>query len=234
MVMPSKVFQVSDDDLLLHILDASDDLSSLDDSESDSAVIGYLQNADVLDSDTDQASSSAPNDNYLQWTVNSQVQSWFLFTGNLGIQVALNDITDPLEFFELFFNDEIVDLIATETNRYARERLVNLMAHLRSKEWIDTNSNEIRVFLALLLMQGVNHKPDMQHFFSKRASLYSPFSAEVMDKNCFILLSKFLNFNDNQQYDPNGNISKKLFKLWPILAHMKAKFSGVYQPEKDD
>ena len=33
----SKVFQVSDDDLLLHILDASDDLSSLDDSESDSA-----------------------------------------------------------------------------------------------------------------------------------------------------------------------------------------------------
>ena len=41
MVMPSKVFQVSGDDLLLHILDASDDLSCLDDSESDSAGIRY-------------------------------------------------------------------------------------------------------------------------------------------------------------------------------------------------
>ena len=237
MATPSKVFQVSDDDLLLHILNASDDLSSLDDSESDSADRGYLQNADVLDSDTDQASNSAPNNDILQWTVNGQVRSRFSFTGNPGIQVALNDVTDPLEFFELFFDNEIVDQIATETNRYARqfleERLVNLMARSRSKEWIDTDSNEIRVFLALLLMQGVNHKPDMQCYFSKRTSLYSPFFAEVMDKNRFILLSKFLHFNNNQQYDPNGNIPKKLFKLWPILAHMKAKFSGVYQPERD-
>ena len=73
MAMPSNVFQVSDDDLLLHILDASDDLSSLDDSESDRADIGYLQNADELDSDSDQGSSSAPNNNNIQWTVYGQV-----------------------------------------------------------------------------------------------------------------------------------------------------------------
>ena len=125
-----------------------------------------------------------------------------------------------------------MDLIATETNQYARqfleERLVNLMARLHSKEWIDTDSNAIKAFLALLLMQVVNHKSDRQHYFIKRALLYSPFFAEVMDKNRFILLSKFLHFNDNQQYDPNGNIPEKLFKLWPILAHMKAKFSGAY------
>ena len=69
MATPSKVFQMSDNELLLYILDASDDLSSLDDSESDSAGIEYLQNADVLDGDTDQVSSS---DN-LQRTVNGQV-----------------------------------------------------------------------------------------------------------------------------------------------------------------
>ena len=136
-----------------------------------------------------------------------------------------------------FFYDEIVNLIDTETNRYARqfleERLVNLMARSPLKEWIDTDSNEIWVFLALLLMQGVKHKPEMQHYFSKRASLHCPFFAEVMGKNLFILLSKFLHFNDKQQYDPNGNILKNLSKLWPILAHMKAKFSNVYQPERD-
>ena len=82
------------------------------------------------------------------------------------------------------------------------------MARSRSKERIDTDSNEIRIFLALLLMQGVNHKPEMQHYFIKRASLYSPFFAEVMDKNRFILLSEFLRFNNNQQFDPNGNIQK--------------------------
>ena len=88
MATPSKVFSVSDDDLLLHIRNASDDLSSLDDSESNSADIGYLQNAGVLDSDTDQASSSVPNNDNLQWTVNGQVRSRFSFTGNPGIPVA--------------------------------------------------------------------------------------------------------------------------------------------------
>ena len=82
------------------------------------------------------------------------------------------------------------------------------MARSRSKERIDTDSNEIRIFLALLLMQGVNHKLEMQHYFIKRASLYSPFFTDVMDKNRFILLSEFLRFNNNQQFDPNGNIQK--------------------------
>ena len=54
-----------------------------------------------------------------------------------------------------------------------------------------------------------------------------------MVENCFILLGKFLLFNNNQQNVPNGNIPKILFKLWPILAHRKAKFSSVYQPERD-
>ena len=152
MARPSKVFQVSDDDLLLHILGASDDLASLDDSESDSADIGYLQNVDVLDSDIDQASSSAPYDDNQQWTVNGQVRTRFPFTGNPGIQVAPNDVTDLLEFFELFLDNKIVDF-ATETNRYARqfleESLANLVARSRSKEWIDTYSNEITFFLAL-------------------------------------------------------------------------------------
>ena len=49
---------------------------------------------------------------------------------------SLNGVTDPQEFFEIFDN-EIVDLSVTDTNRYARqfseERLANLMARLRSE-----------------------------------------------------------------------------------------------------
>ena len=67
---------------------------------------------------------------------------------------------------------------------------------------------------------------------AKEHHYIAPFG-EVMDKHRFICLSKFLLFNDNQQYDPNGNIPKNLFKLWPILVHIKAKFSSVYQPERD-
>ena len=77
MVTPSKVFQVSDTDPLLHILDASYDLSSLDDSASDSADIGYLQNVDTLESDTDQASSGAPNDNICNGPLTAKYEADF-------------------------------------------------------------------------------------------------------------------------------------------------------------
>ena len=73
----------------------------------------------------------------------------------------------------------------------------------------------------------------MQHYFSKKASLYSPFFAEVMDKNRLFLFSKFFHFNNNQQFDTNVYILKLLLKSWPILTHMKAKFSSIYQPERD-
>ena len=77
MPTPSKVFQILDNKLLLHIFDASDGLFSLDDPERDSADIGYLQNADVLDSDTDQTSNSVSNDDNLLWTVTAKYEADF-------------------------------------------------------------------------------------------------------------------------------------------------------------
>ena len=233
MERPSKYLQVSEDEFYSLILDDDNDSSILESLEDESVDNGYLYNAKVLDSNTNQGSSSSPNNNDLQWTIHSQVQNRFVFTGNPGIQVELRNVANPLEFFD----NKIVELIASETNRYAEqfleERLANLKTRSRSKEWTDTNSNEIRVFLALLLLQGVNHKPLIQQYFSKRASLYTPFFGDIIDKNSFILLHKFLHFNNNQRFNPNKNIPKKLFKLWPILTHLKAKFSSIYQPERD-
>ena len=45
------------------------------------------------------------------------------------------------------------------------------------------------------------------------------------------LLSKFLHFSDNRSN--TEDIPKKLYKLWPILNHMKQKFSTVYMSERD-
>ncbi|XP_064635294.1 piggyBac transposable element-derived protein 4-like [Lineus longissimus] len=171
------------------------------------------------------------------WSVNDQVRDRYPFTGNPGIKVDIHDTSDPLEFFELFFGDELVDLIVTETNRFARQYLVEkegtLKARSRAKEWEDTDSDEIRVFLALLLLQGVVFKPEIEVSFSKKASMYTSFFREVIDKERFILLCKFLHFTDNTAFDPEGPIPKKLYKLWPIIEHMKTKFSEMYKPERD-
>jgi hypothetical protein len=43
----------------------------------------------------------------------------FPFTGKPGINVDLEDPSNSLEYFELFCMPDTVEVIATETNRYA-------------------------------------------------------------------------------------------------------------------
>ena len=52
-----------------------------------------------------------------------------------------------------------------------------------------------------------------------------------MSDDRFLLISKFLHFTNNQETGVSC-VSKKLEKLWPVLEHMKNKFSSVYVPEK--
>jgi hypothetical protein len=49
----------------------------------------------------------------------------------------------------------------------------------------------------------------------------------------FYLLLKFLHFIDSDTYDEATCISKRLYKLKPILGHLNDKFRSVYIPECD-
>jgi hypothetical protein len=47
------------------------------------------------------------------------------FTGKPGINVDLEDPSNPLEYFELFCTPDIAEVIARETNQYAQFFLEN-------------------------------------------------------------------------------------------------------------
>ncbi|GFY65758.1 piggyBac transposable element-derived protein 4 [Trichonephila inaurata madagascariensis] len=51
------------------------------------------------------------------------LSSRFSFIGDVGMKACVANISDPLEHFELFLTDEIVDHIVTETNIFAAENL---------------------------------------------------------------------------------------------------------------
>jgi hypothetical protein len=45
----------------------------------------------------------------------------YTFTKNAGLQFNLPD-AEPMDYFVLFFNDELLKNIVTETNRYVRHK----------------------------------------------------------------------------------------------------------------
>ncbi|GBM24852.1 hypothetical protein AVEN_23400-1 [Araneus ventricosus] len=71
----------------------------------------------------------------------------FPFSGNPGLNTRMNG-SSPIEFFCIFFDDDIVGYIASETNRYAEDFIEKneLTPSSRVQKLKDVDSSEIRVF----------------------------------------------------------------------------------------
>lgn len=77
----------------------------------------------------------------------------------------------PKDLFELLVYDAMINLIVTETNRYARqvsdEMIENetLKKYARLRRWEPTNAQEIREFLGILMAMGLVHQPTIEHYW---------------------------------------------------------------------
>ncbi|GFT25564.1 piggyBac transposable element-derived protein 4 [Trichonephila clavipes] len=168
---------------------------------------------DCLDSATD----------WCQIDVTSPLPSHpkFPFTGNPGIKVCIGDSGDPLEYFNLFLDDEMFSFIVEETNRYAESFFENteLTPASRALKWKNANKEEMKRFIALLLLQGVVQKPVEKWFWSKRPILSTPFleklwlceSESGYIWNSLIYTGKGTAFNEN--YNDYGLSTKSVLTL---------------------
>jgi hypothetical protein len=66
----------------------------------------------------------------------------YTFTKNVGPQFHLLPDAEPIYYFSLFFNDELLNNIVVETNRYARHKISKLQLSPRSiwSRWSDVSS----------------------------------------------------------------------------------------------
>ncbi|KAM7281296.1 piggyBac transposable element-derived protein 4-like, partial [Ixodes scapularis] len=153
------------------------------------------------------------------------------FVGSPGFKGHLEEGDGVVEYFEKFFDEELVDLIVAETNRYATQFLRSHHAsHL--KTWRQIDKKELMTFFALIILQGVIEKPDVKSYWSTREVLRTPAFGDVISRDRFMLIMKFLHFTDNEA-PVDGHPNPKLRKLWPVLTRMTEMFQTLYTPERD-
>ncbi|XP_068098335.1 piggyBac transposable element-derived protein 4-like [Hyperolius riggenbachi] len=153
------------------------------------------------------------------------------FTGRSGIKVATDHFT-PLNFYQLFLTDSLLQLIADQTNLYAEQcRAANPTA--MSARWIPTNPTELKVFLGLTLNMGLLKKPQLRQYWTTQPNYDTPMYYAIMPRLRYEMLLRFLHFNNNadmlQREDPAFD---RLFKLRPLLTHLNQQFADVYVPER--
>ncbi|XP_064079451.1 piggyBac transposable element-derived protein 4-like [Macrobrachium nipponense] len=216
------------------VLDEESDTDDLFDGESSSSESSSDEDIEGTNSSSDSGSEydfSMPSD----WTPRGRERDPFNFVADPGVKFTVKDKENPLEYFEKFFDDEIIDYLVEETNRFAKqfldENVEHLPPHSRVHGWFDTYASEMKVFIGLIILQGIDSKCDNSMYFSTRESVSSPFFRKVMNGRRFDLLHKFLHLVDNSTITDGPG--RKLAKIKPFADLILKKFMNNYIPSRN-
>ncbi|KAK9977045.1 hypothetical protein ABG768_018866 [Culter alburnus] len=120
-----------------------------------------------------------------------------------------DQLSSPCSYFTRFFDEELFQLIAEQTNLYS--------CQLRGTS-INTNPDEVRSFIGMKLIMGIVKMPSVDDYWSE-GTRYQKI-ANVMSVKRFQCLSRMIHFQDNAISDPDQD---RLFKVRPVLEHMRKK-----------
>ncbi|XP_064649987.1 piggyBac transposable element-derived protein 4-like [Lineus longissimus] len=150
---------------------------------------------------------------------------------------VLVDTTDfkAVDYFKLYLDDDLINHIVTQTNKYADDYIRNPPTPLKGKsrchDWIPTNAEEIQTFLGLTMLMGIIHKPSIALYWSTDPLYSTPLFSQVMLRNRYQIILKFFHLNDNDTALPRDNPDyDRLHKLRPFIDHMFEKFQTPYVP----
>ncbi|XP_026467553.1 piggyBac transposable element-derived protein 4-like [Ctenocephalides felis] len=162
-----------------------------------------------------------------------QPQTPFEFMGNSSINEDVALLTTPLQFFNYFFDDELVGKIVEETNVYfIQEQRTEPSTSGAVMDW-NVTAAEMRIFFAIVLNMSIVYKPDENMYWSKNPIIATPFFSKVMSNRRFKLIKKYLHFMNNETYNSDLHPYPKLNKIWPVYDFLNKKFKTAYTLQRE-
>ncbi|KAI4463228.1 piggybac transposable element-derived protein 4 [Holotrichia oblita] len=159
------------------------------------------ENEEVEDQDDvvlESRDAEVPDVENDKWTDYEGRHKIFTFTGKSGLQIELPQTITPYEAFSLFVDDEVINMIVVETNKYAEQKLKNNQHKTSSRinKWVPTNSDEIKKFLGLVLWMGLVKLGSIPSYWSTNSIYKNKVAAKIMSRNrsiCEELSKELLN-----------------------------------------
>lgn len=241
MITASKKRSYGVKDVLEKVYDSNSESDSFEDNDSDRDSDAGLSDHEHVETDDD--TSAAEDYGVHDETIDILSDSWetvsdtyvqpqdIAFTAASGINTNFPVDAKPTSIFSQFLTNEVIDLMVTETNRYAKQFLVQSQLKLKSRahHWMQTNDVEMKKFLGLLLMMGLVNKPCIADYWSTDPVIATPLVNSIMPQDRFELLLKFWHFSDNDAC-PSGDWLSKLKNICDMLL---SRFQSVYFPSKE-
>ena len=178
----------------------------LEEENSDFDTLDLESSSSKSSTDSNQrAYSSSDSDDDIalptHWIASGRERNPLIFHSDHGVKFTVEDKGNPVEYFEKYFDEEVIAYLVTETNRFAtqfqHENEENLSSQSRAHRWYDTTVNEMKVFIGLFILQGIDSKVENPLYFSSHESVAFPFFHKIVSGRRSDLLNKFLHLVDN-------------------------------------
>lgn len=231
--------------------DSDDPSVNSDDLDYGSDSDGQQPNLDNMEIDDELPEENIPQPDQnqvddadeIQVTKNGDVIIWSDMEGNLNNfnflpaeRPGISEATDlhllknsPFEFYSLFLDNEILDLLVTETNRYAEQRIVDAIARENVRpiylNWYDTSRDEMLTFIGVVLWMGLDRKPKLRNYWCKN-EMYSSVLSKTISRNRFEAILSFLHVSNNETALPDD----RLAKINPLVRALTVKFQNAINP----
>ena len=152
--------------------------------------------------------------------LSSEDSERFLWPSAAGAECFEGDLS-PASFFELFFDDEVLEMIVRETAHHGQEK--GTIAG-------GCSIHEMRRFLAILLISGYCQVPRRRLYFSYSEDVRNDAICRAMSRQRFEEILSSLHLANNNQLDSGDKYAKvrplldalgeKFIKYFPIQQHL--------------
>ena len=105
-----------------------------------------------------------------------------------------------MAIFNAFFDDDVVEYMVIMTNSYAQRD--------KGNHWFSTDSAEMRLFLAMLLLSGYVVLPRRKMYWENADDVFNKAMSDAMSRNRFEEIFSVFYLVDNQQLDASDSMSK--------------------------
>ncbi|XP_067663476.1 piggyBac transposable element-derived protein 4-like [Haliotis asinina] len=197
-------------------------MANLNDSDSDFELNLGLSDSDVLFSDTSEESSSSDTEQYQNtWKTGDHLTSVpkTAFTGPTpGTTADINPSIQEIDFLKLFFTDDIIDIVVSQTNLYAQQQQAR---HGRDENWVPVTMEEFRAWLGIRVFMSWSE----DYLFGGHSV------AAIMKRDRINKISQYLHVADSSTNVEGG--LDKLHKIRPVLETVRDMCRYQYNPHQN-
>ena len=168
------------------IFGTSDEESDTVNSEGSDINVQEVESHQEEDQNDGESDNDSNASDTVEWSNELEDFDINEFSGRPGIKFNVPDNPSAMSLFSQLFGDSVVDLIVTETNRYAHQKLANSPL---LRKWKDTTNPEVKAYFGICIIMGLNNLPRIAMYWSTDPFIGNTGIQNVMTKNRFEELS---------------------------------------------